>query len=80
MLDTDEEQEQTNRLRKELMQFLLANKKGNYDFLGQHIACKHTPFKRLIELLIALLTCITDLTMHLHLKLSLWFCLGLVAD
>lgn len=71
MLDTDEEQEQTNRLRKELMYFLLGNKKENYDFLGQHIARKHTPFKGLIELLIALLMCITDLAMYLHLKLSL---------
>lgn len=39
MLDNDEEQEQTNRLRKEFMCFLSVNKKGNYDFLGQHIAC-----------------------------------------
>lgn len=68
ILDTDEEQEQANRLRKEFMCFLLVNKKRNYDFLGQYIACKHTPFKGLIELLIALLTCVTDLTMYLHLK------------
>lgn len=80
MLDADEEQEQTNRLRKEFMCFLLVNKKGNYDILGQHTACKHTSFKGLIELLIALLTRITDLTMYLHLKLSLLLCLGLVAD
>lgn len=44
-LDTAEEQKETNaRLKRSLWCFPLMIEKGNYDLLGQHIACKHTPF------------------------------------